>query len=82
MSQDVALGSRKDQPVRIGIEEWKDRSDLRMAGVPMSYVRILPCPSVTWWLFERETVAKSGGGKYKKGSKSEEGIIEERTDSL
>ena len=82
MSQDVALGSRNDQHVRIGVEEWKDRSDLRTAGVPMLYVRILPCQSVTCWLLERETVATSGGGKYEKGSKSKEGMIEEGIDSL
>ena len=70
MSQDVALGSRNDQPVRTGVGEWKDRSDLRMAGVPMLYLRILPCPSVTSWLFERETVARNGGGKYEKGSRA------------
>ena len=60
--------------MRIGTEEWKDRSDLRIAGVAMSYVKLLPCPNGTWWLFERETMAKSGGGKYKKGSKSKVGM--------
>ena len=68
--------------MQIGGEEWKDRSDLKKAVVPMLFVKILPCQSVTWWLFERETMAKSGGGKYNKGSKSKEGMIEGRTDSL
>ena len=82
MSQDDALGSRKDQPVLTGVEEWKDRSDLRMAGVAMLDVKILPCQSGTWWLFERETRAKSGGGRYKKGWKSKEGMNRGKANSL